>query len=665
MLDKEFINLFTEKTVTHLLNEKDLNLLTGLGKKRLSNNIKLLNSSYLLNQDKPLSTEKFDLSNINTEQVLIDYCQSFVLPDDFRKMLLYLIIFIQANSYSILELQEHLDVSRNTIIADLKKLNDDLFNVRVIYDRKEGYTIKGEELDIRKYALYYIFILYKELEVKEILIRSCGIPEKEFNYWLNKTYENIKEEELNIITGQISEIVIFILSIAKRTKNTQVPSPVIEFRYFPNSKYLNFAKQSFEKLFIEKLELNYLSLIFSAVSQEKIVSSENVFSKLLIEFLTMFNVISGIDVLNDQELVEKLKQHSIPMMYRQKFFYFLENNLIEDIADSNASLCSVLKEALVPIELEIGKPINKTEVGYLVAIIESHLQSKSEEFTPLHGIILCPNGTTSSVLLKNELEKLFPAIQFTKASSLSNFKKINPNEYDIIFSTIELKTQKPVYIISNFLSNFEKQKLKKEINGKFNLPSLKIPSYEEFEKLVSQYNSKKQTKKKFYNELVKIITRDTKSQKEWNPVLKELLTEETIKLNVNAVDWEDAVRKGGQILVESGAIQKSYIEAMVTSLKTYGSYIVITPHVALAHASSNDGVKKIGFSLLTLKNEIEFYHEENDPVKVVMTIAATDQSTHLKALSELMALLGNQDFLKLAYDSNTKKQDILDLIQTI
>jgi len=44
---------------------------------------------------------------------------------------------------------------------------------------------------------------------------------------------------------------------------------------------------------------------------------------------------------------------------------------------------------------------------------------------------------------------------------------------------------------------------------------------------------------------------------------------------------------------------------MVKSVKLYGSYIVITPHIALAHASSNDGVNKIGFSLITLKNEIK------------------------------------------------------------
>lgn len=665
MFEKEFISLFTEKTVTELLNEKDLNQLTGLGKKRLSNNIELLNTKYLLKPDSQLSLERFDLANIDIERVLLDYSHSFVLPDDFRKMLLYVIIYIQADAYSILELQEKLDVSRNTIIADLKKLNQDLERVAVQYDRKKGYVLKGNEEEIRKYALYYIFTLYKELEIKGILIKSCGIKKQEFDYWLERTYRGIKDYHLTVMTGQVAEIVIFILSTVLRKQNVVGGSQIIiPENYLPSAKYQRFS-HSYAELVSSETELNYISVLFAAISQEELTGDEHVFSKAFMKFLTMFNVISGIAVLNDSELVRRLKLHSIAMMYREKYFIFLGNDLIKTIANTNKSLNGVILEAVGPLEEALGKPISKTEIGYLVAIIESHLQSRNEHFPLLRAIILCPNGTTSSVLLKNELEELFPALQFSKASSLSNFKEINPSDYDIIFSTISVKTQKDLYIISNFLSSFEKQKLQTEITKRFNLPTLKIPSYKEVETLLFNYHEQKQSVDDVYEELVGIITRDTKRQKEWSPVLKELLTKDTIKINVAATDWEDAVRKSGEILVETGAIQESYVEAMVASVKTYGSYIVITPHIALAHASSNDGVNEIGFSLITLKDEIKFNHEENDPVKVVITLAATDQSTHLKALSELMELLGDSNFLPVAYDSQTTKEDIINLIHQL
>lgn len=664
MLDKEFINLFTEKTVTTMLNNKDLNLLTGLGNKRLSNNIDILNKQYLVNSDDLLSLEQFDLSNIDIDKVFEDYQQSFVMPDEFRKMLLYIIIYIQEDAYSILELQDKLGVSRNTVIADIKKLNQDLTEVKVFYTRKQGYLLRGNESSIRKYAIYYLFKLYKELDVKTILIESCGLDKDTFNYWIDTTYQNLRTCQLNIMTGQLSEIITFILVTAMRKKNLPKNHLKIETQYLPIQKYIDFSS-TYSLLFFESAEIEYISLLFAAVSQENVLSVTHIFQISFNKFVTMFSVLSGIDITADVDLMNRLQLHTVSMMYREKYFNFLENPLIESVVDSNEALSNVLIEAVSPIEKITGKVISKTELGYLVAIVDSYLQNRNENFSILRAIILCPNGTTSSLLLKNELLKLFPSIQFSKTSSLNSFKKINPNEYDIIFSTIPIKTQKPSYVVSNFLSNYEKQKLKKEIATQYRLPTLKIPSYKEFELLLKSYIAEEKSMDNLYDELVKIITRRTKFQKECSPVLKELLTEDTIKLNVEASDWEDAVRKSGELLLDNGAIDKSYIEAMVNSVKKYGSYIVITPHIALAHASLNDGVNKIGFSLITLKDEIKFNHEANDPVKVVITLAATDQTHHLKALSELMSLLGNEDFLRLAYDPCTTKKDMLSLISKL
>lgn len=667
MLDKEFISIFTEKTITHLLTNEDLVSLTGLGKKRLTDNIIKVNSEFLIDSKDTVDINHFDLSKIDKHQLLLDFSKSYVLLDDYRRMLLYLLVFIQKEAYSILELQSVLDVSRNTVISDLKKLNQELDGVKVEYNRKEGYELIGNELDIRKYALYYIFILYKELEIKTILLEKLDVSQETFRDWLKETHRNIKKNQLNIMTGQLSEIVIFILLISLRkeyTSKSKHDSVIIFKKYLPAKNYLNFS-HTYVDLFSEQEELNYISILFAAISQEDVVDDTNQLNSIFYKFVTMLNVISGINILNDPVLITRLKNHSMAMIYREKFFYFIKNDLIKQIAKENEALTNVIKEALAPIEEEVQKEISLTEIGYLVAIIESYLQNKTEPFRLLRAVILCPNGTTSSILLKKELEELFPSIQFSKVSSISNFKEIDPGEYDIIFSTIPIHTQKPSYVISNFLSNFEKQKLKSEIHDQYDLPSLKVPSFREVELLIHDYHINNQSMDDLYSKLVKIITQETKDQGECAPVLKELLNEDTIEMNVEATDWEDAIRKSGEILVDTKVIQDSYVEAMVDSVKKYGSYIVITPHIALAHASSHDGVNRVGFSLITLKNEIEFNHEENDPVKVVITLAATDQSTHLKALSELMDLLGHEEFLNLAYDPKTSKVDIIDLINKL
>ena len=64
-----------------------------------------------------------------------------------------------------------------------------------------------------------------------------------------------------------------------------------------------------------------------------------------------------------------------------------------------------------------------------------------------------------------------------------------------------------------------------------------------------------------------------------------MLEESHVQIHVHADDWEDAIRKAGNVLVTAGSIDTSYIEHMIQSVKTLGPYIVIMPGFALAHAA--------------------------------------------------------------------------------
>ncbi|GMA43150.1 PTS maltose transporter subunit IIBC [Tetragenococcus halophilus subsp. halophilus DSM 20339] len=143
-------------------------------------------------------------------------------------------------------------------------------------------------------------------------------------------------------------------------------------------------------------------------------------------------------------------------------------------------------------------------------------------------------------------------------------------------------------------------------------------------------------------------------------MLKELLTENTIDTQVNVNDWKEAIIYGGKILEEEGTIDRTYTNSMVESVEKFGPYIVIAPHIALAHASSKDGVHKIGMSLITLDKGINFGNKENDPVYTVICLAAIDHNSHLKALSELVEALKEEQFNRLLRSSD--KEGILQYI---
>ncbi|WP_432748633.1 PTS sugar transporter subunit IIA [Pectinatus frisingensis] len=129
-------------------------------------------------------------------------------------------------------------------------------------------------------------------------------------------------------------------------------------------------------------------------------------------------------------------------------------------------------------------------------------------------------------------------------------------------------------------------------------------------------------------------------------MLLDLLTKKTIKVNVNANDWEDAIRRGGELLKSTGIIGQNYIEAMVNNMKTLGPYIVIAPGIAMPHARPETDVKGLGLSLITLKHPIIFGNKDNDPVKLVFCLAASKESVHIEAIAELVSLLSNTKKIK-------------------
>ncbi len=136
-------------------------------------------------------------------------------------------------------------------------------------------------------------------------------------------------------------------------------------------------------------------------------------------------------------------------------------------------------------------------------------------------------------------------------------------------------------------------------------------------------------------------------------MLKDILPPEHIRLDVEAADWEAAVRAGGQILVDNSCVESGFVDAMIELVKENGPYIVMAPGIALPHARPEDGVINMAMSLIRLKNPVNFGHEDNDPVQIVISLAAVDNSSHLEALSELFELIGNDELREVFFSADT------------
>ncbi len=127
--------------------------------------------------------------------------------------------------------------------------------------------------------------------------------------------------------------------------------------------------------------------------------------------------------------------------------------------------------------------------------------------------------------------------------------------------------------------------------------------------------------------------------------MSELLAafgEDSILIREKVSDRELAIKIAGELLVNSGKVEPSYVQSMLDAVAKFGPYIVIAPGIALAHGKPGDDVIDTGLSLLVLKTPINFEHQQNDPVNLVFGLAARDHESHISIMASLAEVLSDQ-----------------------
>lgn len=123
--------------------------------------------------------------------------------------------------------------------------------------------------------------------------------------------------------------------------------------------------------------------------------------------------------------------------------------------------------------------------------------------------------------------------------------------------------------------------------------------------------------------------------------LSDLIALEAIALDERADGWEEAVRLAGGLLESTGVTSPAYTQAMVDSVHKNGPYIVLAPGFAFPHARPSEAVHRTGMAWVRLATPVEFGSRTNDPVTLVVALAATDSSTHQEAMGSLALLLAD------------------------
>ncbi|TDC53663.1 PTS sugar transporter subunit IIA [Actinomadura sp. KC345] len=135
--------------------------------------------------------------------------------------------------------------------------------------------------------------------------------------------------------------------------------------------------------------------------------------------------------------------------------------------------------------------------------------------------------------------------------------------------------------------------------------------------------------------------------------LLDALPEEAVAVGVAAGDWRAAIRAAGDLLVATGAATPAYGDEMIQTVVEHGPYIVLAPGLALAHSRPSPSVLRTGLSWAGLAAPVEFGSKANDPVRLVIGLAAVDHDAHSGALARLARMLADADRMRALHEATS------------
>jgi PTS system ascorbate-specific IIA component len=139
-------------------------------------------------------------------------------------------------------------------------------------------------------------------------------------------------------------------------------------------------------------------------------------------------------------------------------------------------------------------------------------------------------------------------------------------------------------------------------------------------------------------------------------VLEQALGQGSIKLQQSCSTWRETFELAGLGLVESSRTTSSYTQEMIQAFEELGPYMVIAPGIALAHGRPSESVLETGLSLVTLSTPVVFGSTANDPVSLVIGLAAVDHDSHIDLMAALSELLMSEEIVNLLLQATNESE---------
>jgi probable licABCH operon transcriptional regulator len=365
------------------------------------------------------------------------------------------------------DLSDFLYVSRNTLTADLKKVEFILNIYHLSLERRPNYGLRVEGKEFNKRICIANSLVkrnhfFKEDVKKEQDLQNLGDIVMEI---LNKYKMRISEISFEslithayIAIGRISRNCPIIID--KKKINTLIEEKAMQAAR-------DIANQINKKLSVEfsEEEVFYLAIHMGAkLSSDSYVKhgSNLVISGEIDELvLQMLNAVFHgfkIDFRNNLELRMALNQHMVPFDIRMKYQIPLKNPFITEIKKEYALAYTVAATACTALNEYYKIVMPEDEIGYFAILFALALEKQDKKIEKKNIVVVCVSGKGSAQLFmykyKQAFGKYINQIYECSVYELAEFD-FKGRDIDYVFTTIpiNMKIPVPVFEVNLFLEH--------------------------------------------------------------------------------------------------------------------------------------------------------------------------------------------------------------------
>lgn len=629
-------------------------------------------SSKKLPEIRTIRNKGFSLKLENDKQVRLE-TEIKEVKDGFlnrreRIFDLVLAIAYSRNPIHLNKKEEEFQISKSTLDEDMRRLRATLvsYGIEIVSYGKQGLVYKGSERSIR--TMIYDFI-NQNLGMTDFFMNQDAqlTPAQKifFHYFPLAEIKKIEEIYSNKLLKQEDDIykkqiLLFTLIWIQRIRKHEFISAInwknTEIKDSSFSAFIDYMITEFQLNNVPQVERNYLRFTIETFNARDISNSiEWVQAQLLTIQLIQFveNETHIPFHLKEEALFENLYKYMAALIIRIKHAIQVMNPLKENIRTNYFPIHRAVTHFVPTIEEVIGGKILEDEIAFLVIHFSTIASVIKRDLNYVYQlVVVCNHGMATGNLLAENLKEKFPQIEITAVLSSKEIELVDKLDVDLIFSTFQLNYRnKPLLVIDPILTETNILVIEDFLKRNEGLQRLKPNSHEStqlFTQIIGvMEESGGRVDRIIYGKLEKLfeINNLEINKREIQPMLKDILTDSNIMIKEKAATWEESIERAAKPLVKENIVEERYVEAMIRAVNEYGPYIVIGKHMALAHARPEDGVNKLGVSVATIEQPIDFGNPEMDPVKIIFCLAAVDSYSHLNIMKELIELINNEEKL--------------------